>query len=1073
VQEKRSSNPSAKSRYRRRRIAACACLLLAAALCGRAAAYLTASGFTDAVASVGSLTTPTIASATGGAGTVALSWTPVAAPGGGTVTYYATRAGGTVGGTCPSSPTGATTATSCTDTGLSRGTYTYTVTAIWNSWTATSPSSSANVSSGALDHFSVSAPANVIAGTSFTVTVTAQDVANNTVVAYGGSQALSFSGPANAPSGTAPAYPASVSFSNGAGNASVTLYDAQSTTLTATQASASGTSSPFTVGAGANHQIAASASSPQVAGVAFNVTLTAQDSWGNATGNLSGTKNMSFSGPANAPNGSAPVYPATVNFSGGGATASVTLKDAQTTTITATDTADGLIGVASGNVVVGPASASSFSVATPATAQTAGTAFNETLTALDAYGNQATGYTGSQAITFSGPTNAPNGTAPAYPGSVSFSNGAASTSVTLYDVQSTTLAATQGSVTGTSGAFTVLPGANHQVAASATSPQVAGVAFNVTLTAQDSWGNPTGNLSGTKSVSFSGPASSPNGSAPVYPATVSFSGGGATGSVTLKDAQTTTITAADTTDGLAGVASGNVVVGPASASSFSVATPATATAGTAFSASVTALDAYGNRATGYSGSQAVTFSGPANAPNGTAPGYPASVSFASGVGSASVTLYDAQSTTLTATQGTVSGTSGSFTVQPAGAAQILFTTQPGGVAAGAAFATQPAVTAKDAYGNVATGYAGTVTLSIKPGTGPAGATLSSCTSSLSGGVTTFTLCQVSLAGAGYQLNASDGTLNATSAAFTAAGPTTVSKSSAGAYTLTAPAGVTSFTFTMKGAGGGGGDSGANGAAGGAGGTVSGTITIPKSTTSTTFTVIVGGAGAGTTGPVGGAGGSGGAGCAAGGSGGTGTTGGGGGGGGATCMYLSGAPSGTIATVGGGGGGGASSTFATGGAGGGGPTSNPGTNTAGSAPAVFLDGGGAGGSTVTAGSFPFTITNTGGAGGTGPNANGGTGGTCSNGTCGAGGAGAGGAAYGAGGGGGGLASGGGGGDGGFVSLAAGGGGGSAYTGGAQSGSSNYTVTVSSASNGGGGAGGAAGAAGAAGSVSFTGPALTLT
>ena len=273
----------------------------------------------------------------------------------------------------------------------------------------------------------------------------------------------------------------------------------------------------------------------------------------------------------------------------------------------------------------------------------------------------------------------------------------------------------------------------------------------------------------------------------------------------------------------------------------------------------------------------MTFTGPSSSPGGTAASYPSSVSFSSGVGSGSVTLYDAQSTTLTAKQGSITGTSASFTVQPASAASLVFTTQPAGVTAGSPFATQPVVTAKDSYGNVATGYAKTVSLSIKSGTGPNGATLSGCTSSLSAGVTTFSACQVSLGGAAaYQLNATDGTLTVTSASFTAANPTTVSKTTAGTYTLTVPAGLTSFGFTMKGAGGGGGRSGA---AGGAGGTISGTVTLPLSVTSTTFTVVVGGAGGGATGLTGGSAGTGGAGCALGGSGGGGTTGAGGGGGG--------------------------------------------------------------------------------------------------------------------------------------------------------------------------------------------------
>ncbi len=861
------SNPpttsTAGGRRRRRFTTACGVWLLSVAFAvAPAAAYLTGSGGSaHAPGTVGSLAAPTITAASAGAGTVALTWTPVSAPAGAAVTYYVTRAGGTVGGNCPSSAATATSSTSCTDSGLTKGSYSYTVTAIWQSWSTTSAST------------------------------------------------------------------------------------------------------PVTVGSGVLARFVVSASSSATAGTAFSVTITAEDSSGNAV----------------------------------------------------------------------------------------------------------TSYTGSQSLNFSGPSSAPNGTAPAYPSSVSFSSGVDTASVTLYHAQTTTLTATQGSATGTSGSIAVVAGANHQIVASAGSAQTAGTAFNVTLTAQDAWGNVPGSLSGTKSVSFTGPASSPNGTAPTYPATVSFSGGTATASVTLKDAQTTTLTVADTTDGLVGVASSSITVASTSAASFGLSTPAP-TAGTAFSETLTALDTYGNTATGYTGSKTVTFTGPSSSPGGTAASYPSSVSFSSGVGSGSVTLYDAQSTTLTAKQGAITGTSASFTVQPASAASLVFTTQPAGVTAGSAFTTQPVVTAKDGYGNVATGYAKTLSLSIKSGTGPNGATLSGCTSSLSAGVTTFSGCQVSLGGSGYELNATDSTLTVTSASFTAASPTTVSKTTAGTYTLTVPAGLTSFTFTMKGAGAGG---GRGGAAGGSGGTISGTVTLPLSVTSTTFTVVVGGAGGGATGLTGGSAGSGGAGCALGGSGGGGTTGAGGGGGGATCLYLSSSSADTIVTVGGGGGGGAGSSTGTGGTGGGGPTSNPGSNAGASGTTVSLAPGGAGGNTLTAGGFPFAITNTGGTGGSGNSSSGGAGGTCSGGACGPGGT-AGGATYGAGGGGGGEASGGAGGsaNSGSSNYAAGGGGGSAYTGGTQSGSNNFTVSVSSASNGGGSAGGAAGAGGTAGSVSFTGNGLTL-
>ena len=414
-----------------------------------------------------------------------------------------------------------------------------------------------------------------------------------------GGQTITFSGPSNAPSGTAPTYPASVTFANGVAtpSPSITLYDAQTTTVTATQGSVSGTSGNVTVTAGANHQIAASAASPQTAGTAFNVTLTAQDTWGNPTGNLTGTKNMTFSGPSKSPNNTAPTYPATATFSAGVATASVTLVDVQTTTITANDTTDAYNGTASNNITVNAGGASSFTVSAPTTA-TAGTPFTETLTALDAYGNTATSYTGSQTITFTGPATSPGGTAPTYPASVTFANGVAtpSPSITLYDAQTTTLTATQGSVSGTSGNVTVSAGANHQIGASAASPQTAGTAFNVTLTAQDTWGNPTGNLTGTKNMTFSGPSKSPNNTAPTYPATATFSAGVATASVTLVDVQTTTITANDTTDAYNGTASNNITVNAGGASSFTVSAPTTATAGTAVHRDAHRARRYGNTA---------------------------------------------------------------------------------------------------------------------------------------------------------------------------------------------------------------------------------------------------------------------------------------------------------------------------------------------------------------------------------------------------------------------------------------------------------------------------------------------
>lgn len=119
--------------------------------------------------------------------------------------------------------------------------------------------------------------------------------------------------------------------------------------------------------------------------------------------------------------------------------------------------------------------------------------------------------------------------------------------------------------------------------------------------------------------------------------------------------------------------------------------------------------------------------------------------------------------TATAASGKA-GTSGSVQITAGSVSQLVFTTQPGGAVAGVPFTQQPVVTAKDAGGNAVTGYAGTVALAIKPGTG-SGGTLIGCGASLSGGVATFSGCRINAVGAGYGLTASDGTRSVDSSAF--------------------------------------------------------------------------------------------------------------------------------------------------------------------------------------------------------------------------------------------------------------------------------------------------------------------
>ena len=401
----------------------------------------------------------------------------------------------------------------------------------------------------------------------------------------------------------------------------------------------------------------------------------------------------------------------------GGVTSTVSFYYGDTLAGTPTITAsDQPLAQAQQNETIKPGPAAKFTLSTPN--PTAGTAFNETITAFDSFGNTATSFTGTECITFSGPTNspAPISHAPTYPAhgscptgtsAVTFNNGVGTPSITLYNAGSTTLAATQGSITG-SATFTVASGAFASLGLTNPGTQMAGKAFNVTITGTDEYSNP---ISGTVSPTFSGPSNSPNGTAPSYPASVTFVNGTATASVTLYDAQSATLRVASGAIN----ASATFTVNAGAFAGFTLSTP-TPTAGTPFTETITAGDAYGNGGASFTGSQCIAFNGPTNSPNGNAPTYPAAggnctsgsaVMFnGQGVGTASITLFRSGSTNLTATSVSNPGISGSATFSVASAAANVFTIPT-------ALATQTAgtpfslgINATDTYGNP---FGGTLT----------------------------------------------------------------------------------------------------------------------------------------------------------------------------------------------------------------------------------------------------------------------------------------------------------------------------------------------------------------------------
>src|SRR5262249_58517884 len=130
-----------------------------------------------------------------------------------------------------------------------------------------------------------------------------------------------------------------------------------------------------------------------------------------------------------------------------------------------------------------------------------------------------------------------------------------------------------------------------------------------------------------------------------------------------------TIPAPDTHTSSPTGTSNTVAVSAAAATHFAVSAPSSATAGSAFTFTVTALDQFNNTATGYGGTVHFTSS------DGAAT-LPANSTLTNGAGTFSATLRTAGSQTVTATDtvsSSVTGTSGAISVGAAAATHFSVT----------------------------------------------------------------------------------------------------------------------------------------------------------------------------------------------------------------------------------------------------------------------------------------------------------------------------------------------------------------------------------------------------------------
>jgi hypothetical protein len=635
----------------------------------------------------------------------------------------------------------------------------------------TGTSNTIAVVAGSATHFLLTTPASATAGSAFTFSVTALDGANNIATGYTGTVHFTKSD-----SGAGSAVPPDYTFVGGDNGAhtftnGATFVTAGNQTITATQGAVTGTSNNVAVSAANADHFSVVAPGSATAGNTFTFSVTALDQFNNTATGYTGTVHFTKS-DAGAGSAVPPDYTFLAgdngahSFTNGGKFVTVGNQ-----TITATD--GGKTGT-SNNVAVSAAAANHFSVVAPGSAS-AGTSFNFSVTALDQFNNTDTGYTGTAHFTSSdGAANLPVDYT-----FVAGDNGAHTFSAKLNTAGNQTITATQGAVTGTSNTVTVGAGSATHFSVTAPANATAGSAFNFAVTALDQFNNTATGYAGTVHFSSSDGAGT-------VPVDSTLSSGTGIFSANLRTAGNQTITAKDTANASIAGTSNNVAVSATTADHFSVVAPSSATAGSTFTFSVTALDPFSNTATGYTGTVHFTKSD-----SGAGSAVPPDYTFVAGDngvrtftnGAIFVTVGNQ---TVTATDGAKTGTSNNVLVSAANANHFSVVA-PGGTTAGSAF--NFSVTALDQFNNTATGYAGTVHF-----TSTDGAAILPADTTLTNGAGTF---NANLKTAGGQTITAKDTVNASIAG--TSNTITVSAGAANHFTVTAPASATAgsaFNFSV-------------------------------------------------------------------------------------------------------------------------------------------------------------------------------------------------------------------------------------------------------------------------------------
>jgi hypothetical protein len=500
------------------------------------------------------------------------------------------------------------------------------------------------------------------------------------------------------------------------------------------------------------------------AGVAFSsVQVTIEDQFGNVETGDNTTVALSPSGPGSFTAGSSTSVAAVngvANFT------NLTLDTAGSYTLSAQDTSDSVSSSQSNSITISPTTASQLAFAVPPATSTAGSPLNQIKVAIeDEFDNVETTDSSTVSVAVSGPgsfTGSSTTSVAAVNGVATFSN------LTLDTAGAYTFKATDitDSVTSPTVDLTVNPASSDKLVFTQEPTGVTAgddISPSVVVKIEDTDGNVLSTDDSNVTVTVdTGPAALSGTSV-----TVAAVNGVATfGNLVLDTAGQYTLSSSDSSDGLSGFVSSSFTVSPNTADKLVfTAGPANGTAGVALSqVSLTIEDQFGNVETGDSTAVLISATGP-----GTLAGSSiTSVDAVNGVAKFSNLVLDtAGSYTLSGSDSAdslSSGASSSFTISPAAADKLVFTTPPATGTAGTTLSSVT-VTIEDQFGNIETTDTSTITLSTNgPGTFTSGSVSSDA---LTGGSQAFDNLTLDTAGS-YTIKASDAadSLTATSGSFT-------------------------------------------------------------------------------------------------------------------------------------------------------------------------------------------------------------------------------------------------------------------------------------------------------------------